>query len=140
MIDLTSQFGRMVKRHIDREYFIWLTTVGTDLTPQPRPVWFIWEKDSFLIFSEPKAHKVRHLKQQARVSLHFNTPDKKGEKDVVVFLGTAEFDASVRPAHTVPAYFKKYETGIADLDMTPEEFSKAYSVAIRVKPDSVRGW
>ncbi len=140
MIDLTSDFGRLVKRHIDHEYFIWLTTVGTDLSPQPRPVWFIWEKNSFLIFSEPKAHKVNHLKKHANVSLHFNTPDEKGETDVIIFLGRAEFDASVPPAHEVAAYFKKYETGIVDLDMTPEVFSKAYSIAIRIEPGSVRGW
>ena len=47
MIDFTSEFGRIVKRHIDEDYFIWLTTVDTNLSPQPRPVWFIWDNDFF---------------------------------------------------------------------------------------------
>ena len=41
MIDLNSKFGRKVKRHLKQEYVVWLTTTGTDLSPQPRPVWFI---------------------------------------------------------------------------------------------------
>ena len=44
MIDLTTQFGRKVKQHLRKEYVVWLTTVGADLSPQPRPVWFIWDK------------------------------------------------------------------------------------------------
>jgi len=140
MINFTTDFGQKVKRHLDQEYFIWFTTVGTDLTPQPRPVWFIWQDDSFLIFSQPGAHKVAHLKEHPNVALHFNTTDSKADEDVIVFLGTANIDSNSSPAHKVPAYFEKYQTGIAGLDMTPEEFSQDYSVAIRVKPTKVRGW
>jgi PPOX class probable F420-dependent enzyme len=140
VIDLKSTFGRKARRHLEDEYFVWLTTVGRDLAPQPRPVWFIWEKDSFLIFSEPKAHKVSHLRQHQGVSLHFNTSDGKGEQDVIVFVGKALIDPDAPPAHEVRAYLKKYKTGIAELDMTPEEFSSRYSVTIRVTPGSVRGW
>ena len=140
MIDFTTEFGQKVKRHLDRDYFVWFTTVGADLTPQPRPVWFIWEDDSFLIFSQPGAHKVAHLKGHPNVALHFNTTDAKGEEDVIVILGVAEIDPNSPPAHEVLAYLEKYETGIADLDMTPEEFSQDYSVPIRVKPRRLRGW
>ncbi len=139
MIDLTTKFGRTVKRHLKEEYAIWFTTVGSDLSPQPRPVWFIWENDSILLFSQPNAHKVRHLKDHPNVALHFNA-DETGDKHVIVFIGTAVIDDDVPPAHKVPAYFKKYKTGIAGLKMTPEEFSNEYSVAIRVKPREVRGW
>jgi PPOX class probable F420-dependent enzyme len=140
MIDFTSQFGQTVKRHLAEDYFIWLTTVDSNLAPQPRPVWFIWQDDSFLIFSEPKTHKVRHVTKHGNVALHFNTADEKAEQDVIVFIGTAKIDPSVPPAHEVPAYLEKYRTGIADLGMSPEEFGQKYSVAIRVKEVSVRGW
>lgn len=140
MIDFSTEFGQKVKHHIDREYFIWFTTVGADLTPQPRPVWFIWEEDSFLIFSRPDAHKVAHLKEHPNVALHFNTADAIADEDVIVFLGVAEIAPNTPPAHEVPIYFEKYQTGIAGLDMTPESFSQEYSVAIRVKPAKVRGW
>jgi PPOX class probable F420-dependent enzyme len=140
MIDFTSDFGKTVKRHIDEEYFIWLTTVDSHLMPQPRPVWFIWDHDSILIFSEPKAHKVQHIKMHPNVTLHFNTIDKKGEKDVIVIHGTANLDSSVPPAHKVPDYLKKYKTGIAEINLSPDGMGNQYSVAIRVKPVSVRGW
>lgn len=127
------------KRLIKQEYVIWLTTVDSTNTPQPRPVWFIWDKDSFLIFSQPHAHKVAHIRNNPSVSLHFNT-DETGDKNVIVYVGTASIDETIRPAHKVPAYFKKYKIGIKDIGMTPEQFSSEYSIAIRVKPSSLRGW
>src|SRR5512136_305445 len=130
MIDLTTKFGRKVKRHLKQEYVVWLTTTGSDLSPQPRPVWFIWEDTSFLVFIQPHAHKVQHVVAHPRVALHFNT-DATGDKDVIIFVGTAAIDTTAPPAHKVRAYLRKYRTGIEALGMTPEQFSREYSVAIR---------
>ena len=102
MIDLNSDFGRAVKKHIKDQYVIWLTTVDSSLTPQPRPVWFIWQDDSFLIFSQAKAH----IEKNPAVSLNFNT-DETGDKHVIVFTGEAFIDRDCPPAHQVPAYFEK---------------------------------
>jgi len=140
MLDLDSDFGRIVKKHLDEEYFVWLTTVDSKGTPQPRPVWFIWEDDSFLIFSKPDAYKARHLEDNPRVALNFNTKDKAGEKHLIVFVGDAFFDMDAAPAHQVPAYFKKYKSGFDELKLTPDSFSNEYSLAIRIKPTQVRGW
>jgi PPOX class probable F420-dependent enzyme len=139
MVDLTSTFGRVVRQHLENEYIIWLTTVDSNLAPQPRPVWFIWEADSFLIFSQAKAHKVAHIKKNPKVALHFNT-DETGDQHVIVFVGEASLEPNSPPAHQNPAYFEKYKDGIAGLDMTPEEFSREYSTSIRIKPAEVRGW
>jgi PPOX class probable F420-dependent enzyme len=139
MIDLTSPFGRVAQRHLESEYVIWLTTVDSNLTPQPRPVWFIWEDDSFLIFSQAKAHKVAHIKKHPKVALHFNT-DETGDKNVMIFVGEAVIDVNCPPAHQVSKYFEKYKRGIADLPMTPEGFSDEYSVAIRIRATELRGW
>jgi len=139
IIDLNSAFGRAVKRYLENEYVIWLTTVDSNSAPQPRPVWFIWEDDSFLIFSQAKAHKVAHIKKHPKVALHFNT-DETGDKHVVVFTGNASIEPDHPPAHKLSQYFEKYKQGIADLDMTPEGFSDEYSVAIRIRPSEIRGW
>jgi PPOX class probable F420-dependent enzyme len=139
MIDLSSNFGDAVQKHLKEQNVIWLTTVDTHLTPQPRPVWFIYQDDSFLIFSQVKAHKVAHIKTNPKVALHFNT-DETGDQRVIVFTGEAFIDEDCLPAHEVPAYFEKYKDGIAGLDMTPEGFSNEYSVAIRIRPAEVRGW
>ena len=139
MSDSKTKLERKAKSLIKNEYVIWLTTVDSDHTPQPRPVWFVWDDDTFLIFSQPKAHKVQHLKQNENVSLHFNT-DETGDQDVIVYIGKAALNTNSSPAHKVPAYLRKYRRGIKELGMTLEQFSADYSVAIRVKPTSLRGW
>ena len=139
MIDLTSPFGIAVSRQLENQYVIWLTTVDSNLTPQPRPVWFIWEQDSFLIFSQARAHKVEHIKKHPRVALHFNT-NESGDKNVMVFTGEASIDPTSPSAHQVPAYFEKYKDGIASLGMTPQSFSAEYSIPIKIHPTQIRGW
>ena len=139
MVDLTSNFGQAVQRHLRDQYVIWLTSVDSNLTPQPRPVWFIYQEDSFLIFSQANAHKVAHIKKNPKVALHFNT-DETGDKHVIVFTGEAFIDTDCPPAHKVPAYFEKYKDGIAGLEMTPEEFSREYLIAVKIRPSEVRGW
>lgn len=139
MIDLTTEFGRAVQRHLESQYVIWLTTLDSSLTPQPRPVWFIWENDSFLIFSQPGAYKVKHIEKNPKVALHFNT-DQTGDRHVIIFTGEAVIDSDSPPAHKIPAYLEKYESGIIGLEMTPEVFSKDYSIAIRINPTELRGW
>jgi PPOX class probable F420-dependent enzyme len=139
MIDFNTDFGRAVQRHLKDQYVIWLTTVDSNLTPQPRPVWFIYQDDSFLIFSQAKARKVAHIEKNPKVALNFNT-DETGDKHVIVFTGEAFIDTECPPAHKVPAYLEKYKDGIAGLDMTAESFSREYSVAIKIHPADVRGW
>ena len=139
MADNKRKLESKAKRLIKQEYVIWFTTVDSTGTPQPRPVWFVWDKDAFLIFSQPGAHKAAHIRRNPYASLHFNT-DKTGDQDVVVYVGTATLIENAKPAHKVPTYFKKYKSGIKSLGMTPEGFSKEYSLAIRVKPSSLRGW
>lgn len=139
MIDFTTEFGQRARQRLEDEYFVWFTTVGADLTPQPRPVWFAWDDAAFLIYSQPGARKVAHLRERPNVALHFNS-DARADEDVLVFLGRAEIDPGAPPAHQMPVYFDKYAHGIAGLDMTPEKFSREYSLAIRVKPTKLRGW
>jgi len=140
MLDLNTKFGRFTKKHLKSEYFIWLTTVDSNLTPQPRPVWFIWENESVLIFSQAKAHKLKHIKGNAQVALHFNTEDQDGEKRLIIFTGTAKLEKKCPPTHKNRAYMRKYKSGIHGLKSTPEQFGNEYSVAIRITPTKLRGW
>ena len=137
--DFESRFGRAALQRLKREYFIWLITVGTNGAPQPRPVWFVWDGDSFVIYSQPTAHKLKHIQKNPQVTLHFNTQDELGENGVFIFSGEAKVDENCPPAHGNRAYMKKYKEGIARLGATPEQFSGEYSVALRVKPAKLRG-
>ncbi len=137
MIDFSTPQGKKAKAMIDREYIVWLTTVDAQLRPQPRPVWFIWDNDSFLIYSQAKAFKVRHVEQHPAVALHFNADDQ-AEQDVVIFIGEAHIDPHAPQPDQSAAYMKKYASGIKDLGSTAEGFSGEYSVAIRIKPLALR--
>ena len=139
MINFKTKFGRKALKHIKEEQVIWLTTVGTDGAPHPRPVWFVWDQGDVLIYSQPDAFKVKHIKKHKKVALNFNT-DPQGDVDVVVILGTARVDKSAPLANNMRAYMKKYYDMILELKMTHEEYGRGYATAIRVTPTALRGW
>lgn len=138
MWDLTTEFGQQVERRLATEHEIWLVTTDASGTPQPNPVWFIREGMTLVIFSKPDAAKMRHIAARPRVALHFNT-DADGN-GVVVILGSAALDPSVPPADQLAPYMAKYGPSIPAIDMTPETMAAAYSAAIRVTIERVRGF
>jgi PPOX class probable F420-dependent enzyme len=137
-VDLATDFGKKVIHRLNEEEVIWLTTVAEDGTPQPNPVWFLWDGESILIYSQPGSKKVANLRKRPRVALHFDASET-GE-DVVVFTGKAEFDPAAPPVHQNPPYAQKYYLGLVALGSTPEKMGAEYTVAIRVRPEKVRGW
>jgi len=140
MIDFKSKLGRKAMRHLKQEYFIWLTTVDSSGTPQPRPVWFVLDGDSILLYSQPSAFKLKHIVNNSNVALHFNTADPKGEEDLIIFKGTAKIDSKAEPVNKNGVYMRKYRTGIKGLASTPQKFTEEYSTAVRIKLTSLRGW
>ncbi len=116
----------------------WLTRVLSHSgRPQPRPVWFVWDGESFTIYSIPTARKITHIAQNPKVALHFNT-DAGGE-DVQVILGQAHLDPHAPPSKLNKAYSEKYHAGILALGMDEERYSAMFSAAIRVTPSRLRG-
>ena len=81
MLDTTTEWGRLVERRLREEEVIWLTTVRRDGQPQPIPVWFLWDGETILIYSRPDQQKVRNIRHNPKVSLHFNT-DEYGDSVV----------------------------------------------------------
>jgi PPOX class probable F420-dependent enzyme len=138
MIDFTSRLGRHVKRRLRKEQIIWLTTVDFNDAPQPRPVWFHWDDETILIFSESSKAKLRDIERNPKVSLNFNTDEDGG--DVAVIGGEARIMDAPPASNRVKAYLRKYREGIKSLDMTVAEFSAAYTVPILVTPKALRGF
>jgi PPOX class probable F420-dependent enzyme len=137
MLNLNSRFGRHVDRRLRQEQIIWLTTVDEQNTPQPRPVWFHWDGQTVLIFSEKGKAKLRHIARNPRVSLNFNTDEDGG--DVAVFIGEAKILDEPPSQDRMESYLKRYTKGIKSLDMTVDEFKAAYSVPILVTAQRMRG-
>jgi PPOX class probable F420-dependent enzyme len=138
IIDTSSDFGQRVARRLADEQVVWLTTADSSGTPQPVPVWFIWDGQTALIYSQPNQAKIRNIERSGQVSLNFNSDFHGG--DVVVLTGTAEIEPSAPAADQNPAYIQKYADGIASINMTPESFAASYSVPIRVTPARLRGF
>ena len=137
MIDLTSDFGKRAARRLMKEEIIWLTTTDSHGTPQPRPVWFIWNGETILIFSQPQAHKVSHIERHARVALNLDSVDF-GE-DIVVILGDATISTSPVTEDEMAQYLEKYSQGLERINFSIEEFKSSYNVAIRIPPPALRG-
>lgn len=136
-LDTTTEFGQRVTQRLEEETVIWLTTVDASGTPQPRPVWFVWEGETILIYSQPNTAKLKHIERNPQVALHFDSNGQGG--NIVVFTGTARTANKAPAANANTDYVDKYRIGMERLDMVAETFANDYSVAIRVDVEQVRG-
>ena len=138
MLDPSDQAHAKAAERLRAEPVAWLTTVRADGQAQSSPVWFLWDGDTFLLYSQPDAQKVRNVTANPRVSLHLND-DGQGD-DVVTFEGEATVEPDTPRADRVDGYLTKYQTAIAALGYEPGPFARTYSTPIRVRPTRVRVW
>jgi PPOX class probable F420-dependent enzyme len=138
VLDTTSEAGARAEERLRRQEIAWLTTVRPDGQPQSVPVWFIWDGETFLVYSRPGARKLRNIEANPKVNLNLNSNGFGG--DVVRAECDAEVLAAAPPATEVGPYVEKYEDGIARIGFDPEGFARAYSVAIRVIPMRWQVW
>ena len=130
LLDTTTARGKHIAGRLKKEVVIWLATTGPDGRPLVVPVWFLFEGDTFLIYSLP-GQKERNVRRNPNVSLHLNsTPE--GD-DIVRVAGTAQVAKRQPPAYKVPGYVRKYGSWIKNLDMTAESFSAEYKIPIRIR-------
>jgi PPOX class probable F420-dependent enzyme len=135
-IDTSSELGARAESRLRGERTIWLVTVAEDGSPSVRPVWFVWDGATVLIFSQPKAAKVRHIVANPHVCLHLD-PDEWGE-NVVIVNGSARIAPDHPPADRTPAYVEKYAWGFERLGVSAGEYAADYSVPVLVSFESLR--
>jgi len=136
MFDMGNEFHARVNQQLKEAEVIWLTTVSPNGTPQPNPVWFLWDGDDIIIYSKPDSYRIRNLKHNKIVSLNLEGADVMGN-NVIVIHGEAVMDPSYLDPHT--DYVSKYEKYLPELNITMEQLVADYSVEIRVKPTRIRG-
>ena len=123
--ELTEQ----IEKHLRDDQIVWLTTVTASGRPAPRPVWFLWDGTTVLIYTLPDGAKLKHIAANDQVSLNFNcTP---GGGDVVVISGRAEVIQGAPPPSAVPGMLDKYAGTIREMGYT-QEWYDSYNTAIRV--------
>lgn len=141
MLDTTTEAGGRAERRLREEEIAWMTTVRPDGQPQSVPVWFLWDGETFLVYSQPKrwqGQKLRNIERNPRVGLNLNSNARGG--DVVRVEGTAEIVKDAPPSTEVPEYLEKYRDSIARIGFDPDGFARTYSVAVRVTPTRWQVW
>jgi PPOX class probable F420-dependent enzyme len=136
--DPATGFGERVRQRLHDEQVIWFTTVGSDGTPQPNPVWFLWEGTSALTYNRPDANRLTHIRHRPQVCLHLDGDGRGG--DIVVLTGSAHVLAGHPLPHELPGYLDKYRESMTRVSGSPEAFSEAYPVAVRFDVARVRGF
>ena len=121
-----------VERRLRDAVVIWLTSVRSDGQPQTSPVWFLWDGERFLIYSQPTSRKVPNIRGNPRVSLNLDGDADGGE--ILTIEGTAEIDEQAPLANEVEGYVEKYREHIKRLGDEPEPFARMYSTPIRITP------
>ena len=138
MLDLDPSARARADRRLRSELVLWLTTVRADGQPQASPVWFLWDGETLLLYSQPSAQKLRNLATNPRVAVHVDT-DEAGE-DVLTIEGTAAVDPDAPSSDRLEEYQAKYRDGIRAIGMTPDQLANDYSVAVRIRPTHARAW
>jgi PPOX class probable F420-dependent enzyme len=131
-------FGDRVRRRLREAYVIWLTTVGDDGTPQPNPVWFLWDgADSILVYNRADAFRLAHIDVRPNIALHLDGNGSGG--DIVVLAATARRAPGLPAPHENPDYVAKYGAGMTRVSGDLAKFSADYPVPLDIRIRRVRG-
>lgn len=133
---MTADISPELAERIRKAYYVWFTTVREDGMPQPTPVWFIWQDDTFLIYSMPGAQKLKNIRKNSKVALSFS--DSDDAEEFFVIMGEARIQENAPLSNQAPAFVEKYAQGIQEIGYSPESMAQAFSTAIRVTPTHVR--
>jgi len=89
VIDPTTESGERVMSRLRDDLVAWLVTVRPDGTPMPTPVWFWWDGETMLVYSEKGKPKLRNIEANPHVAVALRT-DRVGS-DLAVITGDAVF-------------------------------------------------
>lgn len=137
-LDLSQPKQAHINERLRAEPVIWLATVRPDGRPHLVPVWFLWDGETILIFSQPNNQKIHNLRANPAVTLALEAANE-GE-DVAILEGRARLVGPDDIQASAPDYVAKYESGMAELGMTWETMSASYSQPIRVTPSRLVTW
>jgi len=138
LFDTTTEVGKRAEARLKEEEISWITTVRSDGQPQTVPVWFLWDDNGVLIYSQPNRQKLRNITRNLRVGLNLNSNEQGN--DVVRLEGSASIDEDAPLSSEVAPYVEKYRESIARIGYDVEGFARAYSVAVRVTPERWQVW
>ncbi len=134
---ISAEVNAHTDEHLRDDQVIWLTTVRSDGQPQSIPVWFLWNGETFLIYSRPNQQKLRNIRGNPRVALNLNL-GTQGNK-ILRIEGTADIEASP-PIEDTIKYTEKYRSRLVQIGCNPNNLAHTFLVAIRVTPVRWYDW
>jgi PPOX class probable F420-dependent enzyme len=132
MPDQTHPQNAHVDQRLRTDPIIWFTTLRANGRPHTVAVWFLWDGEKFLIFSQPNTQKLRNLQHSSHVTLALD--DTHGGGDVIVIDGEAELLTNPDVNATLPAFTEKYAENFKRMGTSAEAMAKSYSQGIRITP------
>lgn len=137
-MDTTDIAATRVRRFLETEPVIWLSTTRADGAPHLVPTWFVWDGAAIVIVSKPGAVKVRNLRADPRAMLALG--DAEADFDVGLLEARAEVLSAAAPLELPAGFGLKYAARIAALGLTPAQFARTYSQVIRLVPVKALAW
>ena len=133
--DLSTPQGAHIAERLRDDLIVWLATVRPDGRPHLAAVWFLWDGETILIFSQPN-QKVRNLRANPHVALSLDDTDT-GD-DVVTIEGVAELMPSGAVTAELAPYAEKYAAKLREMGWTPQDMAQSYTEALRITPTTFR--
>lgn len=137
-MDATAATAARVRRFLEAEPVVWLSTVRPTGEPHLVPIWFWWDGEALLVFSKPHAQKVRNLRARPQVMLALGDADD--DFDVGMVEGFAELLDTPVSEIGLDGHLTKYGDRMAAIGLTPGDFAATYSQAIRIRPVRFLPW
>ena len=131
-METTSLAATRIRRFLEQEPVVWLSTVRPDGGPHLVPIWFWWDGEALLVFSKPNAQKVRNLRERPSVMLALG--DAEDDFDVGMVEGSAELLDRPTSEMLPDGHLVKYARQLAAIGLTAEEYAATYSQVIRIRP------
>jgi PPOX class probable F420-dependent enzyme len=137
-MEMTSLAATRIRRFLEQEPVVWLSTVRPDGGPHLVPIWFWWDGEALLVFSKPNAQKIRNLRSHQSVMLALGNAED--DFDVGMIEGTAEL--LERPTRELlpPGHLRKYARQLATIGLSADEYADTYSQVVRIVPSRALGW
>ncbi len=131
-LDLNNPQQAHIDQRLRSDIMIWLNSVRPDGRPHSVAVWFLWDGESFLIFSKPNNQKLRNIQHNPNVILALD--NTRGGSDVIAVEGKAELLPQKTIAIMDQVYAAKYAGQIKNLGWVPQSMAAEYSEVIRITP------
>lgn len=127
-----------LRRFLETEPVLWLSSVSEGGAPHLVPTWFVWDGTTVVIVSKPGAVKVRNLRANPRAMLAVG--DAEDDFDVGLLEARAVLSPEPTPPGLPAGFAAKYAARIDELRLTPAQFAQIYSQVIRLTPVKALGW